>query len=298
MSRPLAAHKLRLRPLADPLSSAACDFPRIQRATDRYSEPGLFPPGRRLPVGLSRAHRRPRVHPPDRARRVLRCVHGQPGVERVPGDPGPGLRPALRARLPARPGRGEAGRDLPPEAGRGGSQGPDRPPPAHDPEAEERQARRLHRRRSRVAHGRERPAAARLRGRHPRAVGNARRADAHQHSRLPPAGDRACRGDRLHHRDGRRDPLRPARRQPEEAARHRRFRCRVRRQRRAEGQGARSARAQGRRRQHPHRHPVAGVDRVRPPRQDRRAGAHHRRRQHRDGLLPLLAASRRQRTSR
>src|SRR5688500_14099259 len=59
LSLSLAAHKLRLRPLADPLSSAACDFPRIQRATDRYSEPGLFSPGRRLPVGLSRAHGRP-----------------------------------------------------------------------------------------------------------------------------------------------------------------------------------------------------------------------------------------------
>ncbi len=52
---------------------------------------------------------------------------------------------------------------------------------------------------------------------------------------------------------------------------------------------------QGRRCQHPYRHPVAGVDRVRPPRQDRRAGADHRRRQYRDGLLPLLAPPGRQR---
>jgi hypothetical protein len=51
---------------------------------------------------------------------------------------------------------------------------------------------------------------------------DARRADAHQHPGVPSAGIRARRGDRLHHRDGRRDPLRAARRQPQEAARHRR----------------------------------------------------------------------------
>ena len=62
--------------------------------------------------------------------------------------------------------------------------------------------------------------------------------------RLPETVHR--RGDRLHHRDGRRDPLQLAHREPEEAARDRRVRRRVRRQRRAQGQGARPARAASR----------------------------------------------------
>ena len=116
----------------------------------------------------------------------------------------------------------------------------DRRPPAGRARTEERQARGLHRRRPRLAHGRQRPAAARLRGRDLRAVGQAGRPDAHQHPVVPPARGRARRGNRLHHRDGRRDPLRLARREPEEAARDGRLRRGVRRQRRAQGQGARS----------------------------------------------------------
>ena len=173
---------------------------------------------------------------------VLRRLHGQPGIERVPRHPRPRLRPSLRARLPPRPRRGQAGRDLPPEARRGRPQGRHRGPPAGDPGAEERQARRLHRRRPGLAHRRERPAAARLRGRDLRAVGQAGRPDAHQHPGVPPARDGDRRGDRLHHRHGRRDPLQLARRQHEEAARHRRLRRRVRRLGRAEGQGAQAAR--------------------------------------------------------
>ena len=41
--------------------------------------------------------------------------------------------------------------------------------------------------------------------------------DAHEHPGLPPARDRARRGDRLHRRHGRRDPLRRAHREPQEA---------------------------------------------------------------------------------
>ncbi len=40
-----------------------------------------------------------------------------------PGDPGPRLRPPVRAGLPPRPGGGEAGRHLPPEARRRRLQG-------------------------------------------------------------------------------------------------------------------------------------------------------------------------------
>ena len=48
-------------------------------------------------------------------------------------------------------------------------------------------------------------------------------------------------------------------------------------------------------REHPYRHPVARVGGVQAHRQDRRARADHRRRQYRDGLLPLVAAPRRER---
>ena len=59
------------------------------------------------------------------------------------------------------------------------------------PAAEERQAHRLHRRGAGLAHRRQRPAAARLRGHDLRAVGRAGRPDAHQHPGVPPAR-RAC----------------------------------------------------------------------------------------------------------
>ena len=51
----------RLRPPAEPLSCQAVFRPveSSDRATDRHVEPGLFPPGRGLPVGLPGAHRRP-----------------------------------------------------------------------------------------------------------------------------------------------------------------------------------------------------------------------------------------------
>ena len=47
------------------------------------------------------------------------------------------------------------------------------------------------------------------------------------------------------------------------------------------------------RRQHPHRHRLARIGRVQAPREDRQPRADHRRRQHGDGLLPVVAAPRR-----
>ena len=83
----------------------------------------------------------------------------------------------------------------------------------------------------------------------------------------------------------------------EGAARQRRVRRGVRRQRRAEGQGARHSRPP-RHRSDLHRHRLARVDPLRPHRLDRQARADHRRRQHGDGLLPLVEAARRAPTSR
>ena len=100
---------------------------------------------------------------------------------------------------------------------------------AADTQAQERQAHRLHRRRLRLADGRQRPDAARLRGHHLRAVRRARRPDAHQHPLLPPAARRARGGDRHDHRHGRGPEARPSHREHARAARERRLRCGVRR---------------------------------------------------------------------
>ena len=71
----------------------------------------------------------------------------------------------------------------------------------------------------------------------------------------------------------------------------------VRRERRTEGQGARHSRTP-RHGSDLHRHRVAGVDPLRARRLGRQARPDHRRRQHRDGLLPLVEAARRRPTSR
>ena len=73
-----------------------------------------------------------------------------------------------------------------------------------------------------------------------------------------------------------------------------RLRRGVRRRGRAEGQGAQTTRARRSGRQHSHRHHLARVGGVRAHQVHRREGAHHRRRQHGDGLLPHLAAPRRE----
>ena len=139
-----------------------------------------------------------------------------------PGHPRPHLRSAVRAGVPAHPRRRQAGRDLPAEARRRGSHRGDIThllPTA--PAAEERQEGRADRRRPGLADRRQRPDAARLSGHDLREAAAARRADAHQHPGVPPARAGAGRGDRLHHRHGRRRPLQHAGRQPEGAARHR-----------------------------------------------------------------------------
>ena len=66
-----------------------------------------------MPVGLSGPHPGPRIHPVDRSRPLQRRVHGQLGVERLPRNPRPHLRSPLRARLPARPGRGQTSKAEP-----------------------------------------------------------------------------------------------------------------------------------------------------------------------------------------
>ena len=67
----------------------------------------------------------------------------------------------------------------------------------------------------------------------------------------------------------------------------------VRRLRRAARARARYSGPQGSGEEHPHRHRLAVVGLVRPRHQDRQARHRARRRQHRDGLLPLLAPPRR-----
>ena len=71
------------------------------------------------------------------------------------------------------------------------------------PQRKERQARRLHRRGTGLAHGRQRSVAAGLRGHDLRAIRRRRRPDAHQYPGIPPAGEGARRGDRLHRGHGR-----------------------------------------------------------------------------------------------
>ena len=172
-------------------------------------------------MGLPGPHRCPRIHPADRAGPLHRRLPGEPGVQRVSGDPRPRLRSAVRARLPPRPHRAEAGRHLPPEARGGRSPRRRHRPAAEDPQGQERQAHRLHRRRLRLADGGQRSHAARLRGDHLRAVRRARRPDAHQHSLVPPAADGAERRDRHDHRHGRRPAPQLAGAQHARAARRR-----------------------------------------------------------------------------
>ena len=180
----------------------------LLKPTD-IENPGLLPQGRRLPVGLPRPHPGPRVHPADRPRALLRRLHDQLEVQRLPGNPGPHLRPSLRAGLPAQPRRGRdpgqgqegAGRDLPPQARRRRLQGRRRHQGQHAQGAgEERQAHRLHRRRPRLAHRGARSRRAGLRDRDLRPGSQARRLHPHPDPALPPArvGDR--RGSGLHHR--------------------------------------------------------------------------------------------------
>ncbi len=189
-------------------------------------------------MGVSRAHRCARVHPADRAGSLHRRLHRQPRVERFPGHPRPCLRPALRTRLPAPARRGQAGRDLPPQARRRGPARRHHAAPAEGAIEEERQAHCLHRRGPGDAHRRKRPAADRLRGRDLRAVRDRRRPDAHEYSRLPPAG-RRCSTRRSATSSTWARTCGSARRSPSmrELLAERRVRRRLRRHRRAERQG-------------------------------------------------------------
>ena len=131
--------------------------------------------------------------------------------QRVPGHPRAHLRSPVRAGLPAHARRREAGRDLPAEARRRRSARRRQRPAARDPDEEERQARRLHRRRaaprSTVANdlaplGYEVVIFEQLR--------RAGRPHAHEHADVPAAARGARRGDRDDPRHGRRDPLQHA----------------------------------------------------------------------------------------
>ena len=108
--------------------------------------------------------------------------------------------------------------------------------------------------------------------------------------RLPDSRHR--RGMQLHPRPRRRIPRRHAHRQHEGAA-GRRLGRDLRRLRRAARPRSRHSRPQRSRRQYPYRHRLAVVGVVRPHQQDRQARDRARRRQHRHGLLPLLAQARR-----
>ena len=260
---------------------------RAVNGTNRHRRPGLFPSSRGLPVGLPGPHRRPRIHPTDRPGPLHRRLHGEPALERLPRDPGPRLRPAVRAGLPARPRRGQAGRDLPPEARRRRSPRGRRA----------RCCRRSRRSRTASASPASAPVCASL------TVANDLLPLGYEVTifeqygepgglmrtnipsfRLPQTVlDEEIGHD---HRHGRRPAPELPGEEPARAARAGRLRRRVRRLGRAQGQGAEAARARHECRSHPHRHHLARVGGLRPHRHDRRARADHRRRQHRDGLLP------------
>ena len=245
-------------------------------------------------MGVSCAHERPRVHPSHRPGTIHGGVSPQPRVQRLPRDSRTHLRPALRAGLPPDARRWETGRHLPAEAGCGGQPRRGQASPADGARDDQRQENRAHRRWSGLAHGRQRPRAAGLRGHDSREAAAAGRADAHQHPGVPPSGIRPRRGNCLHRRHGSRGSVQLAGQQPEGAPRQRRVRCGVCRERRAQGERARHS-GPARHGSDLHRHRVARVDSFRPRGVGRQARAHHRRRQHGDGLLPVVEAARRDR---
>ena len=242
-------------------------------------------------MGLPRSHAGSRIHPFDCRGALQRRLHDQLEIECVSRNSGTHLRSSVRARMPPRPRRGNAGCDLPPEARRRRLQGRRQAPHA-EAAGEERQAHRAGRRRSRLAGGGARSRAARLSLHRVRCRSQGGRHDAEPDSKVPPAGFGDRRGDRLHPQPRRRLQGRSSHRQPEEAAR-RKLRRDLHRLRRAARPRARHPRPQGSSRQHPHRHRMAVVGLVRPCREDRPARHRARRRQHRDGLLPHRAPPRR-----
>ena len=237
-------------------------------------------------MGLPRPHQRPGVHPLDRAGALQRRLHRQPGLERIPRHPRPDVQSAVRARVPPDPRRRQARGHLPVEARRGGSQRRHPGPHPDRPHGQERQEDRARRRRSGIPDRGQRPDAARLPVHHLREGAAPWRPHAREHPRLPPPRRSPGRRDRLHHQHGRGHAVQHAGDEPPRAGRLEGVRRGLRRQRRAQGQGAGPA---GPTRDRPdlHRHRVAGVHPLRPRRHGRQARAHHRRRQHGDGLLPF-----------
>ena len=110
-----------------------------------------------------------------------------------------------------------------------------------------------------------------------------------QHPGVPPARAGARRRDRHDPRHGRRHPLRARPSSSMKALLDEGYDAVFVGTGAPTRQGARHPRPQRSDREHPHRHRLARIGRLRPHRQDRRARAHHRRRQHRDGLLPHVA---------
>ena len=261
------------KPLAGP-SGAPGDSQEICVAANEYCGPDLFPQSRRLPVRLPGAHSCPRIHTHDRSASLRRRLHDQLGFQRLPRHPGAHLRSALRAGLPARAGRRKqrrgagAGGDLPAQARGGRHEG--RRARAHaDGRAEERQARRLHRRRAGLAHRRARPGAAGLRGDGVRRRGQGRRLHPHADSALSPARERHRRRDGLCARPGRRVPRRRAHR-VDAGADGAGLGRDLRRLRRTARTRPRRARPAGSRGRHPHRHRLAELRVLRPRQQHRK----------------------------
>ena len=241
------------------------------------------------------AHQRAGVHPADRAG-ALRPTPTCSTASRTSSRASSGARAIGRASRPAAAARVEekpvaicrmkrVAADL---------QGRRQRASAEGAREEERQARRLHRRGPRVAHGRQRSAAARLRGRDLREAHAPGRPDADEHPRFRlPAHvldeEIAMIVDMgVDVRYG--TPVQSMKALLDSG----RLRRRLRRHRRAARQEPGHPRPPRRRRRDPHRHRLARERRLRSHRHDRRARAHHRRRQHRDGLLPHGAAPRRQ----
>ena len=151
---------------------------------------------------------------------------------------------------------------------------------------EKRQTHRAGRRRPGLPHRRPRSCPARLSLRRFRQRSESRRHDPHADPEIPPARPRHRRGMRLHPRSRRRIPRRQAHRQHEGAAGEDWDAIFV-------GSGAPRGRdldipgRQGSGQEHPYRHRLAVVGFLRPHQQDRQARCRARRRQYRDGLLPL-----------
>ena len=216
-------------------------------------------------MGLPGAYAGARIHPFDRGGPLQRRLHDQLGLQRVPGDFGPHLRPAVRAGLPPRPRRERAGGDLPAQARRRRLQGRHQRPPAQGAQDQERQAHRARGRRPSLARGGAGLGPDGLPMRRVRPGSEIRRHDAHANSEIPSAGKRHRRGMQLHPRYRHRVRRLKAHRQPEGAARGK-FRRRLRRLRRAARPRSRHSRPQGSGQEHPYRHRLAVQRLVRPHR--------------------------------